>query len=249
MPRSDHPLSIAAIGVLAYLSADVAHHVIGHPAGCLVMGGRITLIAATIVKCTHTGIVVDLAGPAANLLAGLAALVLASRARQGIMRLFLLLAAAINLFWFDGQIAYSAAAAKDDWNQLILGLGGFPAIRGAFILTGVVAYGTTIYILDRAFAGFARPPGRLPRLLGMAYAATVAAALLTALFDPAGGTAVVRAAAQILLPFGLLMLRSPSTPTTEAFVGSSFMAIGAAFIALAMSILLLGRGIVSPVAM
>lgn len=242
-PDADDMLSVGAAGLLAYLSADVAHHGLGHPAGCLLMGGRVTRIAATVVECTDTGIVVDLAGPLANLLLGLAALVFARRAQTDIIRLLLLLAAAVNLFWLGGQVAYSAATATDDWNQLILVLGGSDAVRITLALIGVAIYLAMVRVFDHAFACFARPLGRLPRLLGIAYAAMVMTALLTALFDVTEKGALYRAAAQILLPSGLLFLRAPTVPTVAVFIDRNVAAISAAALGLLASIVLLGRGL------
>jgi len=114
---TDSMATIAAIGLVAYVSADVAHHAFGHGAACLALGCRLESLSSVFVQCSCTGATIDLAGPLANLLLGVGALGAARfgppMATSG--RLLLLLAAAFNLFYFAGQLVAGAATKTDDW--------------------------------------------------------------------------------------------------------------------------------------
>ena len=115
--RQDSLVTIAAIGLLAYASADVTHHALGHGAACLALGGQIVSLSSTYVNCSLRGASIDLAGPLANLMIGLVAMLavrLATHAPSA-TRLFYILVAAFNLLWFALQLAFSAATRTDDW--------------------------------------------------------------------------------------------------------------------------------------
>jgi hypothetical protein len=51
----DNTATIAAIGLLAYASADIAHHALGHGAACLGLGGRIISLSSIFVNCSLHG--------------------------------------------------------------------------------------------------------------------------------------------------------------------------------------------------
>jgi hypothetical protein len=93
---TDDLATITSLGLLAYLAADVAHHLLGHAAACKLSGGKVILITSQVVQCTNTGAAEDLAGPAASLCVGVLTY-LASRLLRGLsptQRLLLSLIAA-----------------------------------------------------------------------------------------------------------------------------------------------------------
>src|SRR5580658_2205809 len=94
----DNLATVGAIGLLAYVSADVAHHALGHGAACLALGGRIRSLSSVFVNCSVTGAVIDLAGPFANLVTGLAAALCIRVVHRTSTptRLFFILVAAFN---------------------------------------------------------------------------------------------------------------------------------------------------------
>jgi hypothetical protein len=69
----DNVATIGAIGLVAYVAADGAHHALGHGTACLALGGRIRSLSSIFVDCSLTGSAIDLAGPFANLVVGLGA--------------------------------------------------------------------------------------------------------------------------------------------------------------------------------
>ena len=116
--RTDHIVTIAAIGLLAYISADIAHHALGHAGACLARGGRVISLSSVLVVCSTPGTAFAIAGPMANLVVGLLALLaarFATRARPSPAKMFWTLAAGFNLLWFAGQLMFNVATRTDDW--------------------------------------------------------------------------------------------------------------------------------------
>ena len=154
-PSKDDPSTTVAIGLLAYLSTDVAHHLLGHGVACLALGGRINSLSSVFVDGTLTGATIDLAGPAANLVVGLAALalVVARRPFPRSLCLFLVLVAAFNLFWFELQLVFSAATKTDDWAWPIRYYGIPNLARYGMIVLGGLGYWLTVRTIG-AHLGF-----------------------------------------------------------------------------------------------
>lgn len=249
----DHPAMPALIGLLAYASADVVHHVLGHAGACLALGGRLSSLTSIHVTCTVTGTAVDLAGPLANLLAGVVAAVAARAYRQASSpaRLFLALAAAFNLFWFALQLVFSAASRTDDWAWFLRSEPD--VVRYVLVGVGAASYLLAMRVLVTELAGFAIPPTRAWRIALAAWIAGGFLACATAAFDPHPAAALVQHAApqSLLLSLGLLFAPAraaraaragPSAPQAGA-IGFSAAWAAAAMLVAAGSIALLGPGI------
>ncbi len=250
--KSDDMATLAAIGSLAYACADIAHHALGHAAACLGLGGQIDSLTSTEVACTLTGEHIDVAGPMANLAVGL----VCWRAAKALidhpwprLRLFLILAAAFNLFWLEAQLVFSAATRQDDWELVLQALHPTGAWRIAAVVGGAGAYALTVLVIARLL----RPFGDRVRRIGLvAYLAAGATACLTALPDPGGLQAILRHAAPQSLgtAFGLLVLsrRPPSAPDPDPALSIRFSLawVIAAVVVLALSIAILGRGVTVP---
>lgn len=120
---ADSVATIAAIGLVAYVSADVAHHAFGHGAACLGLGCRLESVPSVFVQCSCTGATVDLASPLANLLLGVGALGTVRFRPRAAASVRLLLTAAFNLFYFAGQLAPPAVSCPGS-PPVRLGSGG-----------------------------------------------------------------------------------------------------------------------------
>ncbi len=104
-PRQDDSTTVIATGVLAATLATLCHETLGHGLGCVIDGGRITLLTSIWFRCHGATSLTDAAGPFASLVGGLAAFALLPRASGNrLMRFFLILFGAISLFWFAGQL-------------------------------------------------------------------------------------------------------------------------------------------------
>lgn len=174
----DDAATVIAVGVLAATLAIVCHETLGHGLGCLGTGGHVTLLTSIWFRCSTGSPITDAGGPIGNLVAGILAVVLLGSTRPSPTgRLFLLLFAALNLFWLTAQITFeSATTTPDDWYWV---LQMRPAIsRPVGIVVGIVGYvlvGRWISAVNRKQGG----PKATAILLG--YAAAAAAAVIAGL--------------------------------------------------------------------
>ena len=227
-------MTTAAIGFLAYASADVAHHALGHGAACLGLGGHIISLSSIFVNCSLRGAAIDLAGPLANLVLGLAALLaarIAARASSA-TRLLFILVAAFNLLWFAVQLLFSAATRTDDWAWAMHQFRVAEPIRYGMIAIGALAYVVTVRAIAAQMAPFAHPGARATTIALTAWLTAGAIACVTAAFDHHAGAAILRHAApqSFVLSIGLLFV--PARAARSSSTGSS----GGAAAALAFSV-------------
>ncbi len=251
-PNQDSIATVTAVGLSAYVSADVAHHVLGHASACVGQGGQLIFLSSVLVRCSCRGAWIDLAGPLANLLLGALALLAARFGRQmaASTRLFLLLTAAFNLFYFAGQLLFDVAFRTDDWAWPLRYFRVPEAGWYALLAFGLAVYLGTVRLLSTQLAFFAWPRARLNALVFVAWVAAGLIAGTTALLDQqAEGAVLYRALPQaLLLPLGLLFVPGyasrRATPANAAgrlhFSGPW---VAAALLVGAASILLLGPGI------
>ena len=238
----DDLATVVAVALLAYASADIAHHVLGHGAACLALGGHIRSLSSVYVDCSLRGADIDLAGPSANLLIGLLAAALGFRA-QGGTRLFLSLATAFNLFWCVGQLIYGALTVKDDfgWPLQLLGL---PLLaRYGLAAVGIGLYRVAMHGVARLLAPFGA--ARIRRMVIVSWLSAGVLAAVTALRDAHPLPAVLHYALpqSLVLAIGLLFLPRLATDTDTApplAFGVGWVA--AAVAVAALSILFLGPG-------
>ena len=162
-PRDDL-VTLVAIGLLAYATADIAHHVLGHGAACLALGGRIVSLSSIFVNCTVYGSAIDLAGPFANLALGLAALALAYRpSATSSARLFFALTAGFNFFWFALLLLFSAATRSDDFAWPMSAFHVSEPLRYGLIALGGLLYVLSVRAVAGPMTGYARPQARARR--------------------------------------------------------------------------------------
>jgi len=238
----DDFLALIAIGLLAYASADIAHHVIGHGGMCLASGGRIRSLSSTFVDCTVRGTAVDLAGPFANLIAGLVACT-AALFTQRATRLLLTLACGFNLLWFSLQLVFSAVTRTDDFAWAMLTFHVSEVLRYAVIAGGIVFYMFSMRILRHLLRPFG-PPERAQRIVWMAWLTAGIFACLTASFDPHRWYEIVHHAApqSLGLSVGLLFVPKYLTGASAAPIVRRGPWLLAAIIVAIASLLLLGPG-------
>jgi hypothetical protein len=239
----DDLLTVAAIGLLAYASADIAHHVLGHGGMCLAAGGHIRSLSSIFVDCTVRGAPIDLAGPFANLLAGALAWAAASGS-QRTARLFFALAAGFNLLWFALQLVFSAATRTDDfaWAMVVFHVG--EPLRFGLIAIGVGAYMLSMRIVGRTFAPFG-PPKRARRIVWTAWLTAGLFACATALFDRHPIPAILHNAApqSLALSAGLLFIpRYVANIPEEPMIEGQVSWLLCALLVAGASIWLLGPG-------
>jgi hypothetical protein len=101
--------TVAAIAVLAMCVVTFDHEALGHGGACLALGGHIRVLTSSIFRCDLRSIWVTPAGPACNLVAGLAALLLVQAIPRQLagVRLFLILMACLSLYWEAGYAIHA----------------------------------------------------------------------------------------------------------------------------------------------
>jgi hypothetical protein len=248
---NDDIATVIAISLIAYASADIAHHVLGHGGACLALGGRIVSLSSIFVNCTVRGTVVDLAGPFANLGVGLAGLFGAMHVRvrstSPSAHLFLALVAGFNLLWFMMQLVFSVATLTDDfaWAMHEFRI-GVPTRVGLIVL-GSFGYILAMRLIAISMAAFALPRKRLAWLMRICWLSAGIFACVTAMYDPDPLPAILHHAApqSFILAIGLLLVAA-ITPSSSSVAAPSirFSArwIAAAVAILSASIVFLGPG-------
>lgn len=252
LKSTDNIPTLGAIGIIAYLAADIAHHALGHGAACVIEGGRINRLSSIFVDCSRTGAAIDLAGPGANLALGLLAALgvhFADRLSTA-QRLFFILLAAFNLMWFAMQLVFSALTRTDDWAWPMHVWRVPEPARYAAIAMGALAYVFIVRFIGASLAPFAHPINRARIIVGTAWLGAGAIACATAAFDPHPAAALRVAAPQsLLLSIGILL--TPRHAARGALAENPLPAplalsiawIASAIVAALVSVALLGPGL------
>lgn len=243
---SDDALTLVAIGVLVSIVASLAHEDLGHGLGCLLDGGRITLITFLVFRCAGAGAIADGGGPMGAFAIGSVALLLvwAMRPRSMVLKLFLFNLGALVLLWFWGQMIPEALARNDDWGHVASELNWPSQWQAITASIALVGYVVTVRIVGRMAGGLAG--GRAARLLIPYLAATVSAILLGASWHGDRiGSALDGFLSFGVTPLGyLFVIRriAPKSPVPGA-IGRNTVFLGAAVAVWALFALTLARGI------
>ena len=242
----DNPATLVAIGLLAYASADIVHHAVGHGGMCLAQGGHIVSLSSIYLACTVRGAAVDLSGPFANLILGLVALVAAHRTSNA-ARLFFGLAAGFNLMWFSLQLVFSAATRTDDfaWAMDVHGVGRTG--QWLMIAVGALGYFAAARATAAVISPLAAPRARLTRIVWTAWLTAGLLACITGLLGAHPVPDILHHAApqSFGLAIGLLFvpaLAALRATAPAAPIGLSVGWIAAAVAMAGLSIAFLGPG-------
>lgn len=153
LPAAD-PLTVAAIGWMVGVLADLIHEGLGHGGACLLVGGKPTILTSMNFDWDDTGFprwalrTVAAGGTVANLLAGALALAMLRRARAAVhLHYSLWLFAAVNLYVGTGYFLYSGLSNIGDWANFIAGLPGYWVWRGLLVLLGGASYFLSVRLM------------------------------------------------------------------------------------------------------
>jgi hypothetical protein len=121
--RRPNLLTLAALAVVAYATANVIHEGLGHGATCLLVGGRPIVLTSMHFNGDTEGLgelanrLIAAGGTVANLIAGVIAFFILQRARDASPAkwLFLWMFASINLFQATGYPLFSGVGGIGDW--------------------------------------------------------------------------------------------------------------------------------------
>ncbi|HTB13884.1 MAG TPA: hypothetical protein VK752_20055 [Bryobacteraceae bacterium] len=135
-------LTVASLGILAYILGNIIHEGLGHGGACLITGGRPLLITAVNMECSADNRFVIAGGSLMNAIAAAVFFVLGRaipRSRPH-LKYFVWLAMTLNLLSPAGYLAFSGIGGFGDWAQFIQGFQPQWAWRVALTIAGSAAY-------------------------------------------------------------------------------------------------------------
>lgn len=262
-PAVDRTITVAAIGILAYICTDLAHEVVGHAVGLLLAGGRTGILTTTRLIYesqlpSPNWRVFDLGGPAVNLLWAEFCYLTQRLLRREFprLRLFLWASMCFSFFWEFGYLIKCGVTGHGDWMALIDGLTPDEAWRAALFLFGLSLYWGTISLASSELhfvvrSGSPEWRSRLKRILLTVSMSGVLIACAGAMFDPRGRAEIFNSgflssfAALVGLwftPFSFARRADKPTAATRPITRSAPLLVFAA-IAAFWYIAILGRGI------
>ena len=251
----DDRLTLAAIGILAYMVANVLHECVGHGGTALLLGAQHVVFSTVALDSSLDSKWIDAAGTLMNLAAAIPLwLVLkTAKLRSSHTYYFLLLTFAFNLFTGTGYFLFSGILGIGDWAGVIQGL-PYPWLwRTLMTVVGAVSYYASMRLfagLLQPFLGSAEEPARRCRRLCITpYVAVGVLATLGGLLNPAGIELLFISALPSTLGanFGLLRMgRFVRPKTAEAARGPIERSVGwiaAAVVLGLVYVLVVGRGV------
>ena len=132
--------TLAAIGALACIAADMVHEAVGHGTASLLMSDPIQSLSTVAIQNASPSRFVSAAGTTANLMVGVLSLLLVRRIRQFTpSAYFLWVFGAFNLFNV-GYLVASACMNSGDWAAVISGLSPSWLWRCVLGLVGIILY-------------------------------------------------------------------------------------------------------------
>ena len=247
-------ITLAAIGVVAFVIADMTHEAIGHGSVFLMMGGKNAVLTTGNLSTDFAGRWLAAGGPLANIIAGgiLWFVLRRERSLSVQARYFLWLCMAFNLLFGTGYLMYSGIANFGDWAAVIAGLEPWWLWRAALFVIGVIAYRFSMKIVAYAGVDFlSTEPGAKAdsRIVLVPYFAAGITACAAAFFNPLGPMMIltVGAAASFGAGIGLALIQRafPYLPASAApaRVTRSWGWIGVAAIVLVVFVGVVGPGI------
>jgi hypothetical protein len=259
----DDLITVAAIGILAFISTDLAHEVVGHGIGLLIAGGRSGILTTTRLihepQMSSPGWrIFDLGGPAGNLIwAGLCFLAQRQIGRAALaLRLFLWATMSFSLFWEFGYLIKCGLTGHGDAMALTNGLTPSWLWRGLMFVVGVVLYRWALRFISAELhfvlsANVAQWRSRLARLLTTLCGAGGLIACAGPIFDPRGRLEMLNSGALSSFASWVGLLAVPSLFPLHADkdliavgpVGRSIPLILLAAVASVLFVAVLGPGI------
>jgi hypothetical protein len=132
--------TLAAIGALACIAADMVHEAVGHGTASLLMSDPIQSLSTVAIQNASPSRFVSAAGTTANLIVGVLSLLLVRRSRRLTQSAyFLWVFGAFNLFNV-GYLVASACMNSGDWAAVISGLSPSWLWRCVLGLVGIIFY-------------------------------------------------------------------------------------------------------------
>ncbi len=202
----DDWFTVAAIAALAYISAAMAHEVLGHGVAFHIAGGREGVFTTTrLITRQDIGRfgsrLFDLGGPAGDLFIAALAYALQRILRKAAphLRLFLILSLGFNLFWATGYLVFSGVLGRGDWMALVYRPYLEWPLRIVFIVVGALAYRASIRLVARELHWLTDPSpensARIRSLILVSYLVGGIVGTLGPIYDPRGALEMLNSGA------------------------------------------------------
>lgn len=155
--------TVIGIGIVAYAACDMVHEVFGHGLMCALTGVRALSLSTVALETTSSSRLVAAAGSIANVVAGMAAMMLFDRGGSfSPARYFLWLFASVNLLNGTGYLLFSGVLDIGDWAVVISSLAPHSTWRLVMAATGAALYAGAISLIAANGASLVRG-GKLDR--------------------------------------------------------------------------------------
>src|ERR1700687_977662 len=211
-PSRPSLLTVASIGAIACVAADMAHEALGHGTASWLTGDRILSLSTVAIQNATASRFVSTCGTSANCIFGaLSLLVLRRMRRLTSLAYFLWIFGAYNLL-NSGYLVTSAVLNSGDWANVIAGLSPPWIWRCVLGLAGATLYVLAIRWTASSMLGLVnRGEGALvdlQRLVLPAYLTGGAVMTIASVFNPIGPSLILLsgAGASFGLNSGLLFL-------------------------------------------
>jgi hypothetical protein len=189
-------VSLASVGVVAYVLSALLHEGLGHGLTCTLVGGKVTLLTSSAVSCDSpspfASRLVSLAGTVVNLSAGaLAAVILNRVQRRDALTFALWFFGAVNAFQGAGYLLVSPLGGWGDYVHVVAGLPNVMAIKLALTALGAILTWVSLRTfgpLLGEFAGSPSAPDRKAQARSLVRVSYLAGGALALLIDSASGT-------------------------------------------------------------
>jgi hypothetical protein len=180
--------TLAAIGALACIAADIVHEAVGHGTASLLMSDRILSLSTVAIQNASPSRIVSAAGTTANLIVGALSLLLLRRVRKLTPTTYLFwVFGAFNLFNV-GYLIASACMNSGDWAAVIRGLSPSWLWRCVVGLVGTLFYVSSLRWVASFAIDFANHRqvaiGNSRRLVWPAYVAAGVVMTVASIFNP-----------------------------------------------------------------
>jgi hypothetical protein len=148
-------LTVGAIGIIAYVLANVLHEGVGHGGACLLAGGKPLVLSSVHFECSLDSRLVMAGGTLMNLLAGAVFFGLGRLTGRSYPRwkYFFWISMTVNIFTATGYFLFSGIGGIGDWAAFIQGLG-----LQWFWRIGLTIFGAATYLVTARISLFELRP-------------------------------------------------------------------------------------------
>jgi hypothetical protein len=254
--NKDDLLTLACLGALAYIVADVLHEALGHGTVAWLMHAHTITLSTVALSTEVQGRWLAAAGMLVNAAVGALLWLLLRRPRFSPATRFFLWAAMAQNLLDTGYLMYSGIANYGDWAQVIAGLQPGWAWRVLLVLGGAAVY----MFVSIAMVGpaalrcfFPNAPAdhtRLRRLFWTPYFAAGAISIAAGVLNPVDAKLIALSAAASSLGGASALVWLPAMlrgkrggEDREIFVGRSWGWIAVSILAALVFVIVLGPGI------